>query len=290
VHAGTMVPGMNALVFSRVLLGSVLFGMPALGDREFWTTPRGEFERHLRWFRDTGTRVMTLDEVADLVTAGRPLPPRAVVLTIDDADRSVHELAWPLLMEYGMRAHLFVPTSHVGSDWSNLEVCTWDQLREMADSGAVLVESHTRNLHYKVRTDGGWEPVFWHPASVPDETASANRLEVGGRWDELGLPDAETVANDLLNGSGSAVTADLLASRLDILDGTGTLPRWLAWPYGFANDRLDSLAHEAGFRGTVSLHPRVFNGSDTLLAVGRVTLTAKTTSDQIADVLRAAAR
>lgn len=272
------------------VLGSVLFSLPALGDREFWTTPRGEFERHLRWFRDSGTRVMTLDEVADLVVAGRPLPRRAVVLTIDDADRSVYELAWPLLLEYGVKAHLFVPTGHVGDDWSSLDVCTWDQLQEMADSGAVLVDSHTRNLHYKVRTDGGWEPVFWHPGSVPAETASATRLEVGQRWQDLREGGVDAPADALLTGPASAVTADLLASRLDVLDGVGTLPRWLSWPYGFANDELDSLACRAGFRGTVSLHPRVFSEQDSLLAVGRITLTAKTTSGQIRNVLKAAAR
>ena len=54
-------------VYLMKVLGSVLFGMPALGPREFWTTPVGEFEKHLRYFRDTNTVVMTLDEVADLL-------------------------------------------------------------------------------------------------------------------------------------------------------------------------------------------------------------------------------
>lgn len=271
------------------VLGSVLFGMPALGDREFWTTPRGEFQRHLRWFRDSGTQVMTLDEVADLVEAGSPLPRRAVVLTIDDADDSVYRLAWPLLKEFGVRAHLFVPTSKVGDNWSGLDVCTWQQLGEMADSGAVLVESHTRDLHFKVRTDAGWEPVFWHPETISMATDDIRRREVDARWDELADErTAERVA--LLSGPSAAVVADLLASRLDIQDGAGVEPRWLAWPYGFANGELDSLARAAGFRGTVSLRPRTFNGRDTTMAVGRMTLTAKTTSDQIAALLEAAAR
>ena len=35
---------------------------------------------------------------------GRPLPSAAVVLTVDDADVSFYELAFPLLKKYGMRA------------------------------------------------------------------------------------------------------------------------------------------------------------------------------------------
>ncbi len=264
--------------------GSLLFGMPALGDREFWTTPHAEFERHLAWFRDSGTRVMTLDEVADLVAAGRPLPERAVVLTIDDADRSVYEIAWPLLQKYGVRAHLFVPTAKVGGRWSGLEVCTWEQLRQMSDSGTVLVESHTRDLHYKIRTRAGLEPVFWHPGAVPLDLHSSERDSLAARW-----ADAEpaVTAGDpllLLGGARGPVAVDLVSSRLDILAGTGRAPRWLAWPYGFANGDLNTLARGLGFRGTVSLRPQVFSAADSVLAVGRVTLTAKSTMGQIAGI------
>jgi peptidoglycan/xylan/chitin deacetylase (PgdA/CDA1 family) len=245
------------------VLGSVLFGMPALGPREFWTTPVGEFEKHLRYFRDTGTVVMTLDEVADLLESGAHLPARAVVLTIDDADRSVYELAYPMLKKYGMKAHLFVPTAKVGSPWSDLNVCTWDQLKEMAESGHIIVESHTRDLHYKVRAGGGLEPVFLHPGEIPIQTRN-------------GLAPLE--------GPDGAVAADLISSRMDIEAGVGTSADWLAWPYGFATDELDSLSREVGFRGTVSLYPEAFTVRDTTLQVGRFALTAKSTLSHIANV------
>jgi len=271
------------------VLGSVLFGMPALGDREFWTTPHAEFERHLAWFRDTGTRVMTLDEVADLVEAGRPLPARAVVLTIDDADRSVYTIAWPLLRKYGVRAHLFVPTGEMGTDWSSLDVCTPDELREMADSGAILVESHTRNLHWKVRTTAGWEPVFWHPERVPTTVDLAGRDALVARW-TAAEPRFAGRAERLLGGALGPVAVDLVESRLDVLEATGRAPRWLAWPYGFANGALDSLARSVGFRGTVSLRPAAFSAADSSLAVGRVALTAKSTLTEVAAIWPPAGR
>ncbi|MFO7607574.1 MAG: polysaccharide deacetylase family protein [Candidatus Krumholzibacteriia bacterium] len=266
------------------VLGSVLFGMPALGDREFWTTPRAEFARHLAWFRDTGTRVMTLDEVADLVEAGRPLPARAVVLTIDDADRSVYEIAWPLLQEYGVQAHLFVPTAQMGRHWSGLEICTREQLSEMADSGAVLVESHTHALHHKIKTRGGYEPVFWHPDAVPPPAGREERDALADRWRAAETALAGEDPRWRLDGPLGPVAADLVTSRLEVLAATGRAPRWLAWPYGFAGAGLDSLARTVGFRGTVSLRPRVFSAADTTLATGRVTLTAKSTMDQISGI------
>lgn len=266
------------------VLGSVIFGMPALGPREFWTTPVGEFEKHLRYFRDSQTVVMTLDEVADLVEDGQEMPARAAVLTIDDADRSVYDLAYPLLKKYGMRAHLFVPTAKVGTSWSELEVCTWDQLKEMAESGHILIESHTRDLHFKVRTSGGLEPVFFHPNRVPEPARLKNMNDLARL--ARSNPEADLPDNlaSLLSGPNAPVAIDLVSSRLDISGGAGSRSAWLAWPYGFATDELDSLSKEVGFRGTVSLSPEAFSTQDSTFQVGRFTLTAKTTLSHIANV------
>lgn len=267
------------------VLGSVLFGMPALGPREFWTTPVAEFEKHLRYFRDQDIQVLTLDEVADLVALGRPLPERAVVLTIDDADASVYKLAWPLLQKYGMKAHLFVPTSHVGDNWAELKVCTWEQLREMSDSGNIIVGSHTRDMHFKVKTPEGLEPVFWNPDLMPVEKRSRNLNDVARHRREMPQMPLPAGTDEALSGKWAPVVADLLASRYDIAAELAVNPRWLAWPYGFAHGDLDSISQLVGFRGTVSLQPSAFAEEDTLLAPGRYTLTAKTTLDMLKEVL-----
>lgn len=266
------------------VLGSVIFGMPALGPREFWTTPVGEFEKHLRYFRDSETVVMTLDEVADLVESGRDLPARAVVLTIDDADQSVYKLAYPLLEKYGMRAHLFVPTAKVGGTWSELDVCTWDQLIEMEASGHIIVESHTRDLHFKVRAGSGLEPVFFHPDKVPDEARLRDMSDLARFARSVPRIELPENLDDLLSGPFAPVVADLVSSRMDLQSETGARAQWLAWPYGFATNELDSLSREVGFRGTVSLYPDAFSESDSTLQVGRFALTAKSTLSHIANV------
>lgn len=258
---GHLAPG-----YALRVLGSVFFGLPALGPREFWTTPVGEFERHLRHFRDEGIAVVTLDEVAELIAAGRQLPSRAVVLTIDDADRSVYRHAFPLLRKYGMRAHLFVPTAQVGRAWSGLRVSSADELREMAASGHILLESHTHDLHYKLPADDGPRPAFLVPERIPGGRRAAPSLAHPG--------PLATVARDLETGRDEV-------RRL----GAGRTP-WLAWPYGFASPALDSLAVAVGFRGTVSLSPRRFGAADRDLHVGRFTLTAHTTLAQVAAIVR----
>ena len=162
-----------------------------------------------------------------------------------------------------MKAHLFVPTAKVGSPWSDLNVCTWEQLKEMSESGHIIVESHTRDLHYKVRAGGGLEPVFLHPGRIHHQAGS-------------GLAP--------LAGPNAAVAADLVSSRVDIEAQVGNSADWLAWPYGFATDELDSLSRKIGFRGTVSLYPQAFTVRDSTLQVGRFALTAKSTLSHIANV------
>lgn len=264
--------------------GSVFFGMPALRAKEFWTTPVGEFERHLRYFRDTDTRVMTLDEVADLNDANLPLPDRAVIITIDDADHSAYELAFPLLRKYEMKAHLFVPTAMVGARWAGLAICDWDEIREMSESGHILVGSHTRHLHFKIPTQGRPEPVFLHPDLVPADVREDNRKRLASADDMgLGLPNPNDVER-ALHGPLGPVAEDLLASRLDIRANIGRDPVWLCWPYGFAESPLDSLAGRLGYRGTVSLRPSTYGAGESTGHVGRFSLTAKTTLERLMKV------
>ena len=251
------------------VLGAVVLGMPTLGPQEFWTTPIGQFERHLRYFRDEGIPVVTLDEIATWQAHGEPLPDPAVVITIDDADRSVYNLAWPLLQRYEVRAHLFVPTAHVAHAWSGIELSTWSELQEMSDSGTILLGSHTHDLHYKINTDRGRQPVFWNPNEIdPDRRASVHR------------------ALDDLTSDGSSpadpVAADLLLSRRLLERHTRRDCRWLAWPYGFGNGDLDSLAAVVGFAGTLSLRPTTVDDDTPSWHLGRFTLTAKTTPADIA--------
>lgn len=57
--------------------------------------------------------VMPLREAIAALREGR-LPPRAVCITFDDGYRSVHDLALPVLREFGLPATVFVTSGHVG--------------------------------------------------------------------------------------------------------------------------------------------------------------------------------
>lgn len=65
------------------------------------------FALHLDWLRKH-TRVVGESDLIDALDGRAPLPPRAVLITCDDGDRSILEHALPALEERGLPAVAFV--------------------------------------------------------------------------------------------------------------------------------------------------------------------------------------
>ncbi len=149
------------------------------------------------------------------------------MITFDDGDRSVLELAAPILERYDFTAVVFAVTGRVGEEWSEVTGMTWDELRALQDSGRFVIESHTDAMHYKVRTVDGMKPIFL--------ALSDGEYEIPGEdWKRF-------------------VFEDLKASREAIERELGRRSDYLAWPYGTGDALVDSLAVAAGFKGICSL-------------------------------------
>jgi len=82
-----------------------------------------------------------------------------VVLTFDDGFADVYDNAWPLLRERGLPFTVYLATAYVGGSmrWEGSTAkeqgapgLSWDQLREMVDSGLCTVGNHT---HTHVRPE-----------------------------------------------------------------------------------------------------------------------------------------
>jgi len=220
-------PGMTP---SRVLrvLGAVLLNMPTVPANDFWTNTVPEFDRQMRWLHENGYRTITMDELVDWMDGRGPDPGKAVALTFDDGDRSLVEHAVPVLRRYGFRGTLFLLTGRVGtSGWNDIDFLDWDELRALEREGVLRVESHTHRMHRKHRVGG--QPV-------PDFLLAAR--------DSTG----RVVEN-------SRLQRDLAATRHVILREMGREPHFLAWPFGFGDGVVDSVALASGFRRVMTLRP-----------------------------------
>ncbi len=174
-------------------------------------------ERHLTYLLEQGYTASTFT-LACARGGGRTL-----VITFDDACRSVLELALPILTRLGVRATLFVPTQYVGCvkpmSWPG--VASWLSTPHR-DELLPLSWEEIRSLD-----DAGWE-IGSHTMSHPHLT----------KLDDQRLRD------------------ELVRSRGEIERRLERPCTSLAYPFGDCDERVACAARDAGYRCAATLLPR----------------------------------
>lgn len=105
------------------------------------TVKESAFEGQMRFLKENGYRVITMDEFFDFLEFKRPIPKKSIVITIDDNWYSTYEIAFPILKKYGYAATLFVYTDLIIPGGKTL---SWDVLTEMSKSG-IDIQCHTKS-------------------------------------------------------------------------------------------------------------------------------------------------
>ncbi len=137
------------------------------------TTER--FEEHIEELKKRRYSVLPLEEVVERLRDGTSLPDRTVAITIDDAYRSVYEIAWPKLRAAGLPFTVFVSTDPI--DTGNANYMTWDQLREMKQAGVTIGAKSRGHAHLveRLRRDARASVVYGH-GRLNAELGEAPRL------------------------------------------------------------------------------------------------------------------
>lgn len=227
-------------------------------------------------------RILSLDELLAYID-GKVKPDRpGVAITFDDGWFDNFVYAYPILRKYHIKATIFVATGNIWekrivrkridevSDISTLDIpltvadgylnafagdrsqfLTWDELREMQESGLVSIQSHGVT-HRKVfsddrpsgilKEDSRW--IYKSPLSgavlgediYPLKSRLASRAfsPNGGSWES----DEEM---------RKRIMGELTESRDRILAEIGVSPTHLCWPWGEYNKLSIELAAKAGY-------------------------------------------
>ncbi|WP_207480583.1 polysaccharide deacetylase family protein [Arenibaculum pallidiluteum] len=131
--AGSMALPAHAEQDSAVVLAYSRFGddrQPALSIR------LDQFEAHIREIQAGARPVLPLPKLLAALEGGKPLPERAIVITIDDASRSALDLAVPRLRAAGLPFTVFVAPDLV--DRGAPTHAAWSELRALRDAGATF--------------------------------------------------------------------------------------------------------------------------------------------------------
>lgn len=101
-----------------------------------------EFIDHMDHLVAAGYTTITPDQFLAWRLEDAPLPPRPVMLTVDDNYILVYTSMWPILRERNLVMVNFVISDSVGRT-TGLHYCSWEELREMEASGVIINESHS---------------------------------------------------------------------------------------------------------------------------------------------------
>lgn len=104
-------------------------------------TPK-TFSEQIDYLLGKGYTFLRLDEMVEGIRNGS-LPAKPVVLTFDDGYTDFYDYVFPILKEKRIKATLFVISQYAGGE----RYAGWGEIKEMSDSGLVLIGDHTLNHH-----------------------------------------------------------------------------------------------------------------------------------------------
>jgi peptidoglycan/xylan/chitin deacetylase (PgdA/CDA1 family) len=119
-------------------------------EARYCCSPR-RFAAQMRHLRDSGVRLLALEDLSDACDGRAPWPEAGVAVTFDDGFADTFANALPVLVRHGVPATMFAVADRIGAsnEWMSnrgfpaRRLMSASELREMAEAG-VAIGSHTR--------------------------------------------------------------------------------------------------------------------------------------------------
>ncbi len=202
-----------------------------------------KLEADFKWLADNGYTAILPRELLTIDT----IKPKTVIITFDDGYYSNYLYMYPLLEKYGLKAEINVIANWITDERTNSWL-SWNECREMSESGRVEIGSHTFNLHN------------------PTNNGSYIRGGANGIGREVDESDADYIER---------ITADLQKSKDVIKEKVGIEPVSFAYPYGEGNNFINHYISDL-FAITFLTNNGNFNPKGDLHLLPRNTITMKT--------------
>jgi len=200
-------------------------------------------EEHLVWLKKKGFKIVSVQNVLDAAAGKDVLPDKAVLLTFDDGYQSFYTRVFPLLKKYHYPATVALVGTwmdgNVTVDDPGKPLLSWEQVREMVQSGLVEVASHSYDLHRGVNAN----------PQGSSQAAAITRLY-----------DDPMLVYETDEQYRERIHTALLKSAEFIFQHVGVRPRVMVWPYGEYNQLAVQASREAGMPVTM----RLDDGANTL--------------------------
>jgi peptidoglycan/xylan/chitin deacetylase (PgdA/CDA1 family) len=134
----------------QILMYHQVGDFPAMATHRATYCDYRRFGRQMSYLKLAGYHVLSLDDALKCLQGDTPIPPRAVVLTFDDAYENFYEYAFPELQKHGFPATVYAISSMLGKTASWLAadghatppLMSASRLRELRCAG-IAIGSHS---------------------------------------------------------------------------------------------------------------------------------------------------
>ena len=111
-------------------------------------------EKDLVYLKESGYTTIGINDLIAFQEDGKLLPDKPIILTFDDGYENNYKYAFPLLKKHNMKAVFSVVGRLIDENYDNSgnlkskgAHVSYEQIKEMVDSGHVEIQNHTYDMH-----------------------------------------------------------------------------------------------------------------------------------------------
>lgn len=230
-------------------------------------TPEAKFRSDMLAVKQAGYNTVSMNDIINYVNGKKELPENPVAITLDDGYLSNYQYAYPILKELDMKATISIIGWSVGLNEHRIPSknfyphFTWEQAKEMYDSGLIEIENHTTDMHETVTEDS--------PASTRSGILQLDN-ETNGAYSKAFIQD--------IGG---------MEEKIETLIGNDV--KVFTYPFGYYSHLSEQLLKDMGYRVTLTttsgINELVKGDPRTLFGLKRINGGPKVPSDVLVNKL-----
>lgn len=188
-----------------------------------------EFESDLKYLKENGYTTIFMKDLIDYVHDNKSLPEKSIVLTFDDGYYNNYLYAFPLIKKHeskivlspiGIEIDKYSEKTKLSPNYSH---ATWENLKEMIDSGLVEIQNHSYNMHKMSKKRRG---------------TKKNRKESIDNYKKI-------------------FTEDVSLMQKEVQEHLKTTPTTFVFPFGAVSLCTNDILKEMGFLSTLGCEKKI---------------------------------
>lgn len=209
------------------------------------------FAKQMEMLKEEGFTTINDHDLIAFMNGEKTLPKKPIMITMDDGYRSNYVHAYPVLKKLNMKATIYTIVSrHEDPYASYYPRFTWEEGKEMYESGLIEIQSHTYKMHKKAPTHHG------NRALVTNPIYKNGVLETKAEYEARVVEDLKLAKQLIEKNIGNKVVS-------------------FCYPYGDFSEASERLAKKAGYQMTLTVNKGINKQGNGAFLLKRINVPGK---------------